>query len=269
MPEYLSAVEAASVLGCSETLIRARIRTGELAASKHKGKWRILRADLDQQDRPHQTDSDRTGSSNQTESNHRIEPVRTESNTAWRDDLLAQVARLEAREDALHEEAGRREAAAAQREERAKARIVDLERAATVREGRIADMEAAHADMATAHAAEASDLRGQVAILEAKVRSTLEERAEENGRLAHRIADLVTAHTEMQARVVELQPVAERVPMLVAAVDEKDAALTDRERALQARDQELRVMREDIEAIASRPVAGPVFRYLTKGRLRR
>jgi hypothetical protein len=66
----------------------------------------------------------------------------------------------------------------------------------------------------------------------------------------------------MQARVVELQPVAERVPMLEAAVDEKDAALFERERRLSD-------MRADIEAIASRPVAGPMFRYLTRGKLRR
>jgi chromosome segregation ATPase len=169
----------------------------------------------------------------------------------WRDDLLAQVARLEDEKRAGY-----------QREAESKARVIDLERAATVRESRIADLEqtigardSRIADLETTHASELSELRGQVAILEAKVRETLEERAEENGQLANRIADLVTAHTEMQARVVELQPVAERVPMLEAAVDEKDAELSD--------------IQADIEAIANRPVAGPVFRYLTKGRLRR
>ena len=268
MPEYLSAVEAASVLGCSETLIRARIRTGELAASKHKGKWRILRADLDQQDRPHQTDSnrivehDRIGSSNHTESNHRVEPVRTESNTAWRDDLLAQVARLEASEATLHEEAARRESdlrsemvrretAAGEREERSKARIIDLERELTVRDSRIAD------------------LVEQNQILEAKVREILESGKDEALQLANRIADLVAAHEDIQTRVVELQPVAEKVPMLQAAVEERDATLSEQQSALQKSEEKLNAIQEDIDAIASRPVTGPVFRMLTKRKLRR
>ncbi len=135
--------------------------------------------------------------------------------------------------------------------EASKARVIDLERELTVRDSRIADMQS-----------DVSDLRGQAAALEAKVRSTLEERAEENGQLANRIADLVAAHTEVQSRVVELQPVAEQVPMLQAAVEEKDASLSERER-------ELGNMRDDIDAIASRPVTGPVFRLLVKGRLRR
>jgi len=50
--------------------------------------------------------------------------------------------------------------------------------------------------------------------------------------------------------------------MLQAAVEEKDASLSERER-------ELGNMRQDIDAIASRPVTGPVFRLLTKGKLRR
>ena len=277
MPEYLSAVEAATVLGCSETLIRARIRTGELAASKHKGKWRILRDDLDQQDRPHQADSNRTGSSNrivdydriesssQTEPDRRIEPVRTESNTEWRDDLLAQVARLEA--DKV--DAARREQEAGEREERSKARIVDLERAATVREGRIADMEATHADALSTRDAHIEELREQLDNLEAELRDS-HSRAEANAlgwaqradELSHRIADLVDKHQQANARVYELEPVAEQVPMLQAAVEEKDASLSERDR-------ELGNMRQDIDAIASRPVTGPVFRLLTKGKLRR
>ena len=143
----------------------------------------------------------------------------------------------------------------AQRVESTKARIIDLERELTMRDTRMADMQ-------DAHVAEVAELRGQVGILEAKVRSTLEERAEESGQLANRIADLVVAHTEMHARVVELQPVAERVPQLQAAVEETTAALTERER-------ELGNIRNDIGAIASRPVTGPVFRLLTKGKLRR
>jgi hypothetical protein len=57
--------------------------------------------------------------------------------------------------------------------------------------------------------------------------------------------------------------------MLQAAVEEKDATLSQREQALQDTEQELGNMRQDIDAIASRPVTGPVFRLLTKGRLRR
>ena len=55
MTEYLSGADAAKLLGCSETLIRKRIRSGELDAEKHRGKWRIRRDDLDRQERPNQT----------------------------------------------------------------------------------------------------------------------------------------------------------------------------------------------------------------------
>ena len=86
--------------------------------------------------------------------------------------------------------------------------------------------------------------------------------------LANRIADLVTAQQEMQTRVYELEPVANQVPMLQAAVEEKDATLSERERELELREHELSNVRDDIEAIASRPVTGGVFRLLTKGKLR-
>jgi hypothetical protein len=164
-----------------------------------------------------------------------------------RDPLFTLVARLEANEGYLRADLE----ASAQREELSKARIIDLERELTMRDSLNAD------------------LREQVSVLEAKVRETLEERAEENGQLANRIADLVTAHQDMHARVVELQPVAERVPMLQAAVEEKDAALAEKDASLSERERELGNMRQDIEAIASRPVTGPVFRLLTKGKLRR
>ena len=87
---------------------------------------------------------------------------------------------------------------------------------------------------------------------------------EKNERMmAERIADLVVAQQDMHSRVIELQPVADRVPMLQAAVEETEANLSERER-------ELGNMRQDIDAIASRPVTGPVFRLLTRGgRLRR
>jgi methyl-accepting chemotaxis protein len=150
----------------------------------------------------------------------------------------------------------------AQRVEATKARVIDLERELTVRDSRMADMQAERET-------EVSDLRGQVAILEAKVREVLEQRADANEKLANRIADLVDRQQEADARIYELAPVAERVPMLQAAVEEKDATLSEREQALQDREQELGNMRQDIDAIASRPVTGPVFRLLTKGKLRR
>jgi chromosome segregation ATPase len=172
--------------------------------------------------------------------------------------LLAQVARLEEDKTAASEreaESARREAnlrnEAFERESMWKARLVDLERDLTVR------------DSHNAHLSE------QVSVLEAKVREVLEKSQDEamqlanrNADLADRIAGLVASHEDMRARVVELQPVAEQVPMLQAAVEEKDASLSKRER-------ELGNMRQDIDAIASRPVTGPVFRLLTKGKLRR
>jgi len=285
MSEYLSAADSAKILGCSDTLIRKRIQSGDLPATKWRGAWRILRADLDCQARPHVGDDPEPQNraaepqNRSTEPDSRIaEPEnrttepnrRTElPNAEWRDDLLAQVARLEAdkvsagaRLDEMRSEAGLRE-------ERSKARIIDLERELTVRDSRMADMQ-------DARESDVAELRGQVAVLEAKVRETLEERAEESGQLANRIADLVTAHQEMHARVIELQPVAEQVPMLQAAVEEKDAALTERdatlserEKALADRERELGSIRSDIDAIASRPVAGPVFRLITRRRFGR
>jgi len=282
MPEHVTAAEAAELVGCSETHIRRLIKRGELNATKKNRQWRIARGDVDTitldddaTDRPaarptgSPTDRQPDRPTSQRTSAPTDQPTgaptdRPTASTDWRADLLAQVARLEAdKVDAL-----RREQEAGEREERSKARIIDLERAATVRESRIADMDAAHADLLAAHASEVADLRGQVAILEAKVRETLEERAEENGQLANRIADLVTAQQEMQTRVYELEPVANQVPMLQAAVEEKDATLSERERELELREHELSNVRDDIEAIASRPVTGGVFRLLTKGKLR-
>ena len=291
MTEYLSGADAAKLLGCSETLIRKRIKSGELDAEKHRGKWRILREDLERQERPnqtasistepHHTDQHRTkpisAKPNRTDP-HRTEPyhvapngtasnqtapIRTEP-PEWRDDLLAQVARLEADKA----DASRREMEAGLREERSKARIIDLERELTVRDSRMADLQAKQES-------EVTELRGQVAILEAKVREilekgqdTLEKGQDEALQLANRIADLVDRQQEAEARIHELQPAAEQVPMLQAAVEEKDATLSERERELQLRERELANMKDGIEAIASRPVAGPVFRLLTKGKLR-
>ena len=84
-----------------------------------------------------------------------------------------------------------------ERVELAKARQIDLERELTVRESTI------------------TDLRGQVAIIEAKVREILEKGQDilEKGQdealqLANRIADLVDRQQEAEARIHELAPVA-------------------------------------------------------------
>jgi excisionase family DNA binding protein len=292
MNNHVSAIQAANILGCSESLIRKRIQSGELPATKRGKRWYILRTDLDGQVPPH---SSALVPQPIAPVPHSTTPVPestapvphptalvadstapvphstapTSHASEWRDDLLAQVARLEAyqaesvaREDTLRSETDRRETEAAQREERSKARIVDLERSATVRESRIVDMETTHAD-------EVAELRGQVSVLEAKVRETLEAHTEKLGDLASDIAELANAKAQMELRVYELEPVASQVPMLQAAVEEKDATLSERERQLEVREHELGQVREDIETIASRPVTGPVFRLLTRGKLRR
>jgi excisionase family DNA binding protein len=282
MSEYLTAAEAAELVGCSGTHIRDLIQDGNLEAIKKQRRWHILREDVEvlmsrgegMSERTKERGSEGAGERTNEPIVHRASekanegtnaPANERTNTLWRADLLAQVARLEASEDRLRADVD----ASARREELSKVRIIDLERELTVRDSLRVDLQAKQE-------AEVTDLREQVAVLEAKVREVLEERAEENGQLANRIADLVAAHTEMQSRVVELQPVAEQVPMLQAAVEEKDAALTerdatltDREQALSDRERELGDMRADIETIASRPVTGPVFRLLTRGKLRR
>ena len=164
MSEFVTASEASEILGCSEALIRKRIRKNELPATKDRGQWQILRADLDRQPRPHETTApqDRTAEPDRTAGlrvtaapqDRTAEPDRTVEPHAWRDDLLAQVARLEAdkveaasrldeavvRLDEVRHEATRRETESGLREERSKARVIDLERDLTVRDSRIVDM---------------------------------------------------------------------------------------------------------------------------------
>jgi len=113
-----------------------------------------------------------------------------------------------------------------------------------------------------------TDLTEQVSALEAKVREVLEDGKADSHQLANRIADLVQQHAEIHTRVLELEPVAAEVPMLQAAVEDTKAELTEREQILFQRERQLADINEDIETIASRPVAGPVFRLLTKGKLR-
>jgi len=269
MSARVSATEAADIVGCSESFIRKLIKRGELgSAEKVNGRWSILRDDLDnitvgapvrtvRIDGPHV----RSAQSNEADvrSAHADEPSvqtkRTDEPPEWRDDLLAQVARLEAdvvqrdtdkekMRDDFDARLGEQRQESGLIVEAAKARVVHLERELTVRDSRIAD------------------LSEQVSVLEAKVRETLEAHAEKLGDLASDIAELANAKGQMELRVYELQPVAEQVPMLQAAVEEKDASLSARER-------ELGNIRQDIDAIASRRVTGPVFRLLTKGKLRR
>ena len=263
MPDYVSATDAAKALNRSESFIRRRIKTGEITARKVNGRWAVDLCELDdyRTDPSDESSTASDGSSTVIAESSTIsdEPstVIAESSTVsdgqrrtvddWRDDLLAHVARLEADKVEMHEEAGQREEALREevrqvrqdmglRIEASKVRVVDVERELTVSNSTIAD------------------LRGQVAVLEAKVRETLEAHTEKLGDLASDIAELANAKAKMEVRVYELEPVAEQVPMLQAAVDEKDATLTG--------------IQDDIEAISSRPVAGPVFRLLTKGKLR-
>jgi hypothetical protein len=137
------------------------------------------------------------------------------------------------------------------------ARVGALEETLVVREVRITEM------------------TEQVSVLEAKVREILEKGQDEAMGLANRIADLVERQQAAESRIYELQPVAERVPMLEAAVDETktrlhetEGDLVERDKKLFDRERQLADISEDIETIASRPVAGPVFRLLTKGKLR-
>jgi len=248
--EYITAAEAAEHVGCSQTQIRRLIDRGVLTATKNGRQWRILRTDLD---------------AVTTDAVQLTNPL-TDQLTDWRADLLAQVARLEADKQEMRDDFDARLVEQRQESgllvESSKARIIDLERELTVRDSRTVDLQAKQE-------LEVTELRGQVAVLEAKVREVLERSQDnlEKGQdealqLANRIADLVDRQQEAEARIHELAPVAEQVPMLQAAVEEKDASLSERER-------ELGNMRQDIDAIANRPVTGPVFRLLTKGRLRR
>ena len=47
MSEFVTAAEAADILGFSETHVRRHIQSGTIAAEKVKGRWRIAAADLD------------------------------------------------------------------------------------------------------------------------------------------------------------------------------------------------------------------------------
>ncbi len=200
---------------------------------------------------------------------------RSQSFETWRADLISQLESSQARAARLEEDKSHlreqlagseqelRGAAAAHSEELSAARQDCEARAAALRGA----IEAKEADL-VARDSRISELTGQVSALEAKVREVLEEGKSDSHQLANRIADLVQQHADIHTRVLELEPVAAEVPMLQAAVEDTKAELTDREQVLFQRERQLADINEDIETIASRPVAGPVFRLLTKGKLR-
>jgi len=74
MTEYLSAVQAAELIGCSDTFVRKRIRAGLLTARKIGGKWRIRREDVlaIEFDSDEQNDSDEQSEPDGTEQNGTI-----------------------------------------------------------------------------------------------------------------------------------------------------------------------------------------------------
>ncbi|MBT3269920.1 hypothetical protein HN371_22425 [Candidatus Poribacteria bacterium] len=169
-----------------------------------------------------------------------------QSDLAWRDDLLAQIARIERDKELLTN------------------RLTDMDgqHAAAV-----ASMQSRHQEALTASCdaleaqledacARRDQEEGRAARLEAELRETLRESEQRTAHFADRIADLVQQVEDTRGRIIELQPVAEQVPMLQAAVEERDETLSD--------------MRDEVARIESGVISGPIFRMLTKnGRLRR
>jgi hypothetical protein len=191
---------------------------------------------------------------------------------AWRDDLIAQIERLGGDKSHLREQLASSELAMSRSAGDHRAAFQKLE---DEHHGVVTAMRTEHAASADAWRNNLdqrdeliSGLREQVDALESKLREVLEQSQEQNHQLANRIADLVQQHADIHTRVLELEPVAAEVPMLQAAVEDTKAELTEREQILFQRERQLADINEDIETIASRPVAGPVFRLLTKGKLR-
>ncbi|MEO2006768.1 MAG: helix-turn-helix domain-containing protein, partial [Candidatus Poribacteria bacterium] len=126
MSKYLSAIEAATLLGRSESFIRKRIKSGELSAKKVNGRWGIRRKNLDalpprltpravRKDEPSKSRDEPSGVVDEPSgvvdepsgvvdepSGVMDEPSKFGDVTfEWRTDLLEQVARLEADKQAL------------------------------------------------------------------------------------------------------------------------------------------------------------------------
>jgi hypothetical protein len=293
---WMSRSDAAAELQCTERTVDRRVEAGKLERRwAADGKVEIgvvstdgrLPTDTDvSTDRRRtvdrasvSTDSQQTspdGRRTVAVSTDRRLPTDAPRDTEWRADLLTQIDDM--RERAERAEAGRAEDAAAHEDavaqarvetgllvEATKARVIDLERELTGRDSTIADLTARLADSDVAIVAKegkAETLHEELRAAHVQAEANALEWARRADELSHRIADLVERQQDSESRIIELQPEAEKVPMLQAAVEEKDASLSERER-------ELGNMRADIDAIASRPVTGPVFRLLTKGKLRR
>jgi excisionase family DNA binding protein len=310
MSEYLTATEAAEKIGCSEALIRKRIKTGAVRAKKMGGRWSIHRDDLKGQavrssgskssnsllvddlvheppvishrTEPHdESDSHRIAPNRNDVGNestsHRIAPHRTEiavesdshriapnrTTDTWRDDLLAQIADLTQRadrvEDARTSDAESHKTAfdrmrqdyeqqlAEQRQ-----RLDDLAEQLSRRDQTIVSRD----ETLAANVGRLESLEDQLREAHTHAETHAVEWARRSDDLSHKIADLVATHQEAEARIIELQPVADQVPMLQAAVDESNGEITD--------------MRREVQRIESGLISGPIFRLLDRGgKLRR
>lgn len=168
------------------------------------------------------------------------------SELAWRDDLLAQIARIERDKELLADRLG----------------DMEQQHAAAVASIQAEHQEALAASCSTLEEkleearARCDQEESRAARLETELRETLRESEQRTAHFADRIADLVQQVEDTRGRVIELQPVAEQVPMLQAAVDERDEALSG--------------IHDEVARIESGVISGPIFRMLTKnGRLRR
>jgi predicted nucleic acid-binding Zn-ribbon protein len=294
---WLFLADAVTDLRVSERTVRRRVRAGELA-SRRAGDGRV-EIGIPTPDGGHVTDGGRpvADTGQMTDGGQDVSgggQAVTGDRQAALTELSARIVRLDedkthlreqlsVREQALHNATATHVATTgsmrADHDERiaelrveagllveaTKARVIDLERELTVRDSTIADLTARLAQSAAAIVAKdgiiadkdgkAETLHQELRDAHAQAEATALEWARRADELSHRIANLVDRQQESESRIIELQPEAEKVPMLVAD--------------LGARDEELAGIRKDIEAIASRAVTGPVFRLLTKGKLRR
>jgi hypothetical protein len=181
------------------------------------------------------TDSrDSTGDYQQTATDSRDSAADKHASNEWRDDLLAQIERIEADKQRLTAQVEASEARHDADLSAMQARVDSLLDTVAAKDERVRDL--------------SEQLR------EAHVQSEVgaQEWARRSDELAHRIADLVDRQHEADARIIELQPVAEQVPMLQAAVDDR----TD----------ELEEIRSAVKRIEAGVISGPIFRLLDKNR---
>ncbi len=147
MNDTVSVKEAAQILDCSATHVRNQAADGSLDAVKVRGTWRIQRAALEHHPRPHETPQHNSDTTPPQQRYHATTAAPLQHNPSatptpqldkWRDDLLSQVANLEADKAALRDDYEARVAEMrvefAHRVEGAKARAIDLERQVTMRD---------------------------------------------------------------------------------------------------------------------------------------